>query len=126
MKIIENDYRSRCCGSEVRMEGEPDFIGSNEVCIVHFVCLNCGEACDIKEKSRKMIARSVLHHDDPPCYGVIGDDGRCVICGIRPDMQSTCFWWECPLCEARLKNMQCPSCKETLREPEGDEGLSRA
>jgi len=44
------EYRSKCCNAEVKTEGMPDFIGSREICTVHYVCLKCGEPCDIQKK----------------------------------------------------------------------------
>jgi len=42
-------YRSKCCDEEVKTEGLPDFMGGSEICTVNFVCLKCGEPCDIKK-----------------------------------------------------------------------------
>jgi hypothetical protein len=42
-------YRSKCCNSEVRADGIPDFLGSSEVCTVHYVCLKCNNPCDVVE-----------------------------------------------------------------------------
>lgn len=47
-------YRSRCCNAEVRAGGMPDFLGSKEVCTVHYVCLKCNKPCDVAaSKSQK-------------------------------------------------------------------------
>ncbi len=59
-----------------------------------------------------MNATLILHHDDPPCYGVIGGFGNCLECGIIPDMQSTCFWYCCPKCGEKLENLLCEKCNE--------------
>lgn len=47
--MAEEVYRSTCCGAEVRADGTPDFLGSNEVCTIHHVCLKCNNACGIIE-----------------------------------------------------------------------------
>lgn len=44
------DYVSKCCKAEVKSEGIPDFIGSDEVVTVHYVCKKCGEPCDVVNK----------------------------------------------------------------------------
>ncbi|MDD5290445.1 MAG: hypothetical protein PHT40_04640 [Patescibacteria group bacterium] len=57
----------------------------------------------------------VMHHDDPPCEARLNDDNICPECGFVPDMQSTCFYAYCPVCNLRLKKMQCPRCKKTYK-----------
>lgn len=57
----------------------------------------------------------VLHHDDPPCQERLVN-GYCIKCKLTPDMQSTCLWSYCPLCDVPLKNMKCPKCKKMFKE----------
>lgn len=57
------------------------------------------------------LAKLVLHHDDPPCTKRLRKDGFCVECNLHPDMQSTCFYYYCPKCDLKLKDMRCVSCK---------------
>jgi len=50
---------SRCCGAEVKTDGMPDFLGSDEICTVHFVCLKCNKPCNVarpKNHKRKIFA----------------------------------------------------------------------
>ena len=54
------DYRSKCCNAEVRSDGVPDFMGSDEICTISFSCLKCGNACDVVSPAEK---------------------DRCVVCG---------------------------------------------
>lgn len=63
------------------------------------------------EKKEK--AKLVLHHDDPPCQ-VRLIDGYCDECKLTPDMQSTCFYYYCPVCDVRLVKMKCPACEKTF------------
>lgn len=53
--MVEKIYKSKCCNAEIKQEGEPDFIGSEDVCTVHYVCLKCNEPCDIVEEEEKKI-----------------------------------------------------------------------
>lgn len=41
-------YRSKCCKADVKTEGIPDFLGSNEVVTMNFVCLKCKKACNVE------------------------------------------------------------------------------
>ena len=64
-------YRSKCCNAKVRAWGMPDFLGSKEVCTVHYVCRKCNKPCDLmaakgqkrkigaaeKSKARKMVTK---------------------------------------------------------------------
>jgi len=52
-------YESQCCKAEAKASGMPDFIGSKEVCTVHFTCLECNKSCDVvwpKNYKRKVRA----------------------------------------------------------------------
>ena len=40
-------YRSKCCNAKVKASGIPDFLGSNDVCTVNYVCLKCNKSCDV-------------------------------------------------------------------------------
>lgn len=59
-------------------------------------------------------AKLVLHHDDPPCYERLDNNGFCVKCILTPDMQSTCFYFYCPACDCPLQKLKCPKCKQTF------------
>ncbi len=64
-------YRSKCCNAKARAWGMPDFLGSKEVCTVHYVCRKCSKPCDLmvakgqkrkigaadKSKARKMVTK---------------------------------------------------------------------
>lgn len=39
-------YRSRCCNAEVKTNGMPDFLGSEEACTFNYICLKCDKPCD--------------------------------------------------------------------------------
>ncbi len=62
-------------------------------------------------------AKLVLHHDDPPCAARL-DNGFCHECNFTPDMQSTCFYFYCPICDVPLKKMACPKCGQTFKRPD--------
>lgn len=49
-------YKSRCCNAEAKTVGTPDFLGSDEVCTVSFVCLECNNPCDIARPKQKVSA----------------------------------------------------------------------
>lgn len=52
----------------------------------------------------------VLHHDDRHCNTRL-NNGFCTICRFVPDMQSTCYYLYCPICDLPLaKGNKCPSC----------------
>lgn len=56
--MTERVYRSECCNAKVRADGKPDFLGSNEVCTVNYVCLKCNKPCDVAApKSQKQKVR---------------------------------------------------------------------
>lgn len=38
--------KSNCCNAEMKEVGTPDFIGSDEVCTVHWECQKCKQPCD--------------------------------------------------------------------------------
>lgn len=62
--------------------------------------------------SRK--AKAVFYHDDPPCNARLYN-GWCLDCNLYPDMQSKCIYLHCPLCDCRLKHMECPECGQTFK-----------
>jgi hypothetical protein len=48
---VQIDCISSCCGAEIRVDGgAPDFMGSNYVCTMCYVCTHCGKPCDWKSK----------------------------------------------------------------------------
>lgn len=51
--MVKQEYKSKCCNAKVKIEGMPDFIGSEEVCTFSFVCLKCNKPCDVKKSKRK-------------------------------------------------------------------------
>jgi hypothetical protein len=63
-----------------------------------------------------MKAKLVLHHDDS-CTARL-EQGFCFKCGFVPDMQSTCFYYYCPVCDQLLEQMCCPKCGQTFEDPE--------
>ncbi|HXK36931.1 MAG TPA: hypothetical protein VJ553_05100 [Candidatus Paceibacterota bacterium] len=62
-------------------------------------------------------AKMVLHHDDPPCGARLEPTGRCGLCNLFPDMQSTALWPYCPACDVPLKGMRCPECRHAFEKP---------
>lgn len=62
-------------------------------------------------------AKVVTHHDDPPCYRRLNDDGFCQNCCLFPDTQSISLYAYCPLCDCQLNNLTCPICKESFENP---------
>lgn len=64
-----------------------------------------------------MKPKLVLHHDDSPCYERLEENGFCSTCGFHPDMQSKCFYYYCPTCDVKLKNLKCPNCKQIFERP---------
>lgn len=58
-KITE---RSKCCGAKVRVVMSKDFFGDNPntqtIGTCHYVCLKCGEPCDIYFKERRTWIRN--------------------------------------------------------------------
>jgi hypothetical protein len=49
---VQIECISKCCGAKIRVEGgAPDFIGSNYVCTMCYVCTHCGKPCDWQEKN---------------------------------------------------------------------------
>ncbi len=69
------------------------------------------------EEGNIMKAKTVLHHDDPPCTARL-DNGFCRECGLTPDTQSICFYFYCPSCDCPLANLKCPKCKRTFKRPD--------
>ena len=41
-------FKSKCCNAECKLGGLPDFIGSDIICTMYYVCTKCGKDCDIK------------------------------------------------------------------------------
>lgn len=39
---------SKCCSTPVKTVGQPDFIGSNDICTMHMECTKCKQPCDLK------------------------------------------------------------------------------
>ena len=54
MKKSEENYRSECCNAKVRVDGIPDFIGSDEICTVNYSCTKCGKPCNVKKRKGKL------------------------------------------------------------------------
>lgn len=52
-KKLEENYRSECCNAKVKARGIPDFIGSDEICTINYVCLKCRKPCKVKKKKVK-------------------------------------------------------------------------
>lgn len=73
----------------------------------------------VLNNTEKVEAKLVLHHDDPPCSARLLDDGLCIKCNFHPDMQSTCFYFYCPLCDVPLKinKLKCPKCGQIFKSP---------
>ena len=46
MKDVNTGNISKCCNASMKTVGMPDFIGSNEICTMHWECDKCHEACD--------------------------------------------------------------------------------
>ncbi|MCD6442048.1 hypothetical protein J7L24_00650 [bacterium] len=44
---------SECHHAPVKVVGMPDFIGSNEVSSMHYVCEKCGKTCDVIYEKKK-------------------------------------------------------------------------
>lgn len=49
-KKLEENYRSECCNAKVKIRGTSDFIGSDEVCTINYVCLKCRKPCNVKKE----------------------------------------------------------------------------
>ncbi|MEK9186373.1 MAG: hypothetical protein AAB885_02175 [Patescibacteria group bacterium] len=60
--------------------------------------------------------KMVVHHDDPPCYERLDSNG-CPKCKVYPDSQSIRLYSYCPSCDVPLKELKCPSCKQTFQKP---------
>ena len=64
--------------------------------------------------------KMVAHHNDPPCTArlINRNGGRwCPECKLHPDTQSRCLYSYCPSCDVPLKELKCPSCKQTFQKP---------
>lgn len=57
---MSNNAITTCCHAKVRVEGIPDFLGSKEVCTLHFTCLRCGKTCDLAMSIIKIRERKVV------------------------------------------------------------------
>lgn len=66
------------------------------------------------KESKKMQAKMVMHHDDQLCKERLDGRGYCPECRYVPDMQNMCFHYYCPNCDIELKDMVCPTCKQTF------------
>jgi hypothetical protein len=71
MKKNKSKLKSNCCNSAIRYsEMTPDFIGDNpkemKIGTVYYICIKCGEACDIHINERKFWTRN-------PKTQIIGD-----------------------------------------------------
>ena len=63
-------------------------------------------------------AKSVFHHDDPPCKERLTEKERfCPKCKIHPDMQSLAIYFYCPPCDIPLRELECSSCKKRYERP---------
>src|SRR3989338_3641524 len=67
-------------------------------------------------KSERMKAQLVFHHDDPPC-SVRLIDGRCPECKFVPDMQSLAIHYYCPKCNVKLQRMIYSQCLIKFERP---------
>ena len=65
-------------------------------------------------KPAKQKAKKVFVHDDGTCIDGSRETplvhGRCPICKIHPDMQSTAIIYQCPEHSVRLQDKKCPMC----------------
>jgi len=46
-KIKNSNEISKCCNAPVRIEGMPDFVGSNHIYTMYYVCTKCEKPCDV-------------------------------------------------------------------------------
>jgi len=45
---MTTNYKSKCCGADVKTCGTGDFHEKDEVCTCHFECSKCLQPCDIE------------------------------------------------------------------------------
>ena len=70
MKDVNTGNISKCCNASMKTVGMPDFIGSNEICTMHWECDKCHEACDpqieqdhVPDTGKKVEPTDYVHKD---------------------------------------------------------------
>jgi hypothetical protein len=47
-----SNYKSKCCGTKVRVESSPDDI-DKKGCTMYYVCTKCNQPCDVLTNERR-------------------------------------------------------------------------